>query len=240
MEIIENKTMLDSIYEKIRKATAEIKVSEDSILLYHGSKSGLTGSIAPISRKHCDFGAGFYMGTQPEQVLTLICDFPKAKFYLLSVKTSNIKILELPANIEWAMLIAYHRGRMDKIKGTAFYEKYCTYFDQYDMVIGNIANDKMFQVLDDFFVGNITDIALINCLAALNLGKQYVAITQRGCDAIQIEQEIPISISERKLLQDLSEKNRTKGISLANEIYKKYRRSGKYFDEILDKEGSKE
>lgn len=154
------------------------------------------------------------MGTHPEQVLTLIGDFPKAKFYLLSVKTSNIKIKELPTNIEWAMLIAYHRGRMEKIKGTAYYEKYHTFFNQHDMVIGSIANDKMFQVLDDFFIGNITDTVLINCLAALNLGKQYVAITQKGCEAIQIEQEIHISSSERKSLQDISEKIEQKGYYL--------------------------
>ena len=30
--------------------------------LYHGSKSGLGGNIAPTSRDACDFGRGFYMG----------------------------------------------------------------------------------------------------------------------------------------------------------------------------------
>lgn len=38
---------------------------EDRVLLYHGSKSGLVGNIAPISRAQCDFGQGFYMGTDP-------------------------------------------------------------------------------------------------------------------------------------------------------------------------------
>jgi len=32
--------------------------------LYHGSKSGLSGVIAPVSRDVCDFGRGFYMGTE--------------------------------------------------------------------------------------------------------------------------------------------------------------------------------
>ncbi|MFR1077887.1 DUF3990 domain-containing protein [Enterocloster sp.] len=40
------------------------------VTLYHGSKSGLCGAIAPISRKHCDFGKGFYMGTDRTQPLT--------------------------------------------------------------------------------------------------------------------------------------------------------------------------
>ena len=55
-------------------------VIDGVVQLYHGSKSGLKGSIAPISRDKCDFGRGFYMGTDPSQALTLICDYEKSKF----------------------------------------------------------------------------------------------------------------------------------------------------------------
>ena len=30
------------------------------MILYHGSKSGIKGDIAPKSRDACDFGQGFY------------------------------------------------------------------------------------------------------------------------------------------------------------------------------------
>lgn len=36
-----------------------------------------------------------------------------------------------------------------------------------DLIIGNIANDRMFFVIDNFFVGNVTDMALVNSLSAL-------------------------------------------------------------------------
>ena len=64
------------------------------IILYHGSKSGIQGAIAPISRDRCDFGKGFYMGTEKTQPLTLICNYPKAKIYTLSFNLHNLKILE--------------------------------------------------------------------------------------------------------------------------------------------------
>lgn len=35
--------------------------------LYHGSKLGLKGAIKPESRAACDFGSGFYMGTESTQ-----------------------------------------------------------------------------------------------------------------------------------------------------------------------------
>ena len=31
-----------------------------TVRLYHGSKAGLSGAIAPLSRNACDFGRGFY------------------------------------------------------------------------------------------------------------------------------------------------------------------------------------
>ena len=142
--------------------------------------------------------------------------------------------MDVPSDLEWAMIVAYNRGRMERIKGTPFYRKYEKITKGKDLVIGSIANDRMFFVIDNFFVGNITDAALINSLSALQLGKQYVAVTQKGCDAVRIEKEIPISYLEKLFMKEVSEANRIKGLSLANHICKNYRREGLFFDEILD------
>lgn len=222
------------ILDKIKEYADTIQTEDTRIILYHGSKSGITGDIAPKSREMCDFGRGFYMGTEPAQPLTLICDFEKSKFYIVSIDMSELDSIEINADLDWAMVVAFHRGRMDKIKGTDFYEKYSQIDADKDLVIGSIANDRMFYVLDNFFLGNITDAALVNSLSALKLGKQYVAKTQKACAAVRIEKEIPISILERRFLQDESDANRQKGISLANDICKNYRREGLFFDEILD------
>jgi len=133
------------------------------------------------------------------------------------------------------MLVAYHRGRMEMIKGTPLYEKYHKMSENKDLVIGSIANDRMFYVIDNFFIGNITDAALVGSLSALQLGKQYVAVSQKGCDAVRIEAEVELSHLERMFIQEVAEKNRAKGVSLANDICRNYRRKGLFFDEILEK-----
>lgn len=232
----------DMILRKIADESNAIKLDSNRVLLYHGSKSGIKGTIEPKSRKQCDFGKGFYMGTDPGQALTLICDYEKSKFYIVSVSTDNLAQIEVPANIDWAMLVAYHRGKMEKINGTPFYNKYRDMTQDKDLIIGNIANDRMFFVIDNFFVGNVTDMALINSLSALQLGKQYVVISQKGCDAVRIEAEVELSYLERQFIKEIAEENRAKGISLANDICKNYRREGMYFDEILDeaKSGGKQ
>lgn len=214
-----------------------VSLAPERILLYHGSKSGLTGAIAPISRDKCDFGRGFYMGTDPVQPLTLICDFEQAKFYVVSIDPADLSVFEVPPDLDWAMLVAFYRGKMEPVKGTALYQRYAQMAQGHDILVGAIANDRMFYVLDNFFLGNITDIALIQSLAALQLGHQYVAVTERACEKIRIEKEVPLSHLERICLQAVSEQNRAKGVSLANEICKSHRREGRYFDEIMNSAG---
>lgn len=227
-------SVYDMVIEKIHAASRNIHLDRGKVLLYHGSKSGIKGDIEPKSRRQCDFGAGFYMGTEPGQALTLICDYERSRFYIVSMDISDLEVLDIPADLEWAMTVAYHRGRMEKIKDTPFYNKYRDMPKGKDLIIGSIADDRMFYVIDNFFIGNITDAALINSLSALELGKQYVAVTNNGCDAVKIECEVELSYLERLSLKEVAEFNRAKGISLANKICKDYRREGMFFDEMLD------
>lgn len=207
--------------------------TNELVTLYHGSKSGIHGAIAPVSRERCDFGKGFYMGTDRSQPLTLICNYPAAKIYTLEVDLSDLRILDVEAGLDWALLIAYHRGKMESIKHSEIYERYENLGKGCDMIIGYIANDRMFVVLDRFFNGEITDLALINSLSALKLGKQYVALTATACKKIKILEEKALTEENRAKLKQDSEANRFKGIAMADEICRRYRREGRFFDEIV-------
>lgn len=210
------------------------QIINETVTLYHGSKSGLCGAIAPISRKHCDFGQGFYMGTDRTQPLTLICNYSDAKIYTLSVNLSDLKILDVEVGLDWALLVAYNRGKMESVKHSAIYNRFANLSKGQDMIIGYIANDRMFVVLDRFFNGEITDAALIHSLSALKLGKQYVALTEKACKKIKIVNEQVLTENDREKLKQKSEANRSKGIAMADEICRKYRREGRFFDEILE------
>ena len=207
--------------------------SDEVVTLYHGSKAGIIGDIAPTSREHCDFGKGFYMGTEKSQPLTLICNYPDAKLYTVEVDLSGLKILDIEVGIDWALLVAYNRRKMESVKGTAIYNRIAEMAEGCDMLIGFIADDRMFVVLDRFFKGEITDEALIHSLSALKLGKQYVALTKQACKQIKIVEEKVLTNEDREKLRIDSEDNRSKGIALADEICRQYRREGRFFDEIL-------
>lgn len=208
----------------------------DKLVLYHGSKKGIQGDLAPISREHCDFGKGFYMGTNTLQPLTLVCAEDKPKFYTVELDLTGLNVLQVDISLDWAMLIAYFRKEMESAKGTAIYEYYEHYSKGYDVIIGYIANDRMYVELSRFFNRTLTDTALIHCLSALDLGMQYVAVTEKACKQIKIRKEEELSTLELLALRDMSAARRKAGVALADEIEVKYRREGRFFDEIL-KEG---
>lgn len=203
------------------------------LVLYHGSKKGIDGDIAPISRAACDFGKGFYMGTDPSQPLTLICDEKHPVIYTVGLDLTGLKVLNIDMGLKWAMLIAYYRGYMKDIEGTEFYNYYAHLAAGYDVIQGFIANDRMYRVMTGFFEKTITDTAFINCLKALDLGKQYVALTERACKNIRILKEKKLLPLELGIIKERSELRRTEGISLADDIVLRYRRERRYFDEII-------
>lgn len=223
-----NIDLSDFIAKQIRR-----NADDECLIVYHGSKKGIDGRIAPISRQSCDFGRGFYLGSNPEQPLTLICDEEKPVIYTMKLDLTGLKVLDVEMDLEWAMLIAYYRGYMDEVRGSEIYRKYEQMADGYDVICGCIANDRMYRVMKSFFEKEITDSALIHSLSALDLGCQYVCKTENACEKLEVLAKKELTSLELAILRDRSIERRQEGIDLADEVLLKYRREGKYFDEIL-------
>ena len=223
-----NIDLFDYIAKQVKR-----DADDNKLIVYHGSKKGIAGKIEPISRESCDFGKGFYLGTDPAQPLTLICDEDKPILYTMKLDLTGLKVLKVEMNLEWAMLIAYYRGYMDDVKGSEIYKKYERLADGYDVILGYIANDRMYRVMKSFFEKEITDVALIHSLSALDLGRQYVCKTAKACDQLEIVDKKELTSLELAILRDKSIVRRQEGIDLTEEILLKYRREGKFFDEIL-------
>ena len=204
-------------------------------ILYHGSRGGIVGDIKPISRERCDFGRGFYMGTNDLQAKTLVANDPMPYFYKVSLDMSAFaeeQVLNLQ-DLDWAYFVLYNRNRMESIKGTAFYEKYKHLGDGKDIIIGPIVDDAMNETMKRFMDSQITDKAFLESIRVLNYGIQYVAKTNYACSKISIILEKDLHGKELSDAIELSINQRRQGTELAEDIQKKYRREGQYFDEIL-------
>ncbi len=174
-------------------------------IFYHGSRSGIYGEVSPdISRSKIDFGKGFYLGTNRNQVLQLISNF----------KTSAIYEFRIPQNVitaknsvflskeEWMYYVLYNRGKLEEIAGTDFYN----YFKNLDkgklFVVGAIADDINNRCISDYIHGNITDYTFLQLIDCFNYGIQYVAKTPEACELLQHVGEHKLSVDERIELSD--------------------------------------
>ena len=204
---------------------------------YHGSKRGLEGAIrADRGNPAADFGAGFYMGTDAHQPQTLICGGPSPVLYTLDLDPSGLKVYEFQPGLDWALFVAFCRGLIpDRFLETPFTRRYREIQGGYDLIRGKIANDRIFNTVQAFFRGELTDVALVRSLQALNLGDQVCAKTAAACARVTIVDSRTLSLTECEGLQIKAENQRQTAIRETDRIRVQYRREGSYFDEILDR-----
>lgn len=222
------------IFSEIESVAADIiSEKQNCMILFHGSKLGIKDNITLGSRATCDFGKGFYMSTDPYQPLSLIGDSDEAKFYVLSMDTKGLSEKEFSTDLDWILFVAFNRGYMNDFKDSKIVEKYKKMSNGIDIIKGSMVTDSTFYVLENFFRGNITNVALMKCLSVLDADQQYVAITNKACSRIKIEREIKIPRAMRQEIKKMCMVNRENNIALVDRVCRRYRREGLYFDEIL-------
>lgn len=212
------------------------------MLLYHGSKSGIQGDIEPRSRKACDFGRGFYMGDKPEQPKGLIVSYENNMFYEIEYNTDGLNVKTFKddyiGKIDWALFIAYNRQPEKLSEYRQLCVRYKAYNELYDMIVGIIADDKMTQVMQLFFNGQMCDKAFIEAMQYVKLGNQYVLKTNEACkkERFNIIKAYKLTDADKKLIraQNINRSEELNGI--INQIQTKYRRAQdvKFFDEIME------
>ena len=207
----------------------ESNIFGKEVMLWHGSKSGINLPILPKSREQCDFGCGFYLGDKQDQPKGLIAKYDKAVLYKCSLDLAGLRVKRFGSRredlLEWAMYVAGNRG----------FSSYSVQED-YDVVIGLIADDAMMQVMNEFFDNNITDKVFIDALKCVNFGNQYVCKTGLACSHVSILEQRKLSDKERKLELAIAGNRMRDMTATLNSIKARYRRdnSALYYDEILE------
>ena len=206
-----------------------------NLILYHGSRGGIVENIKPVSRKRCDFGTGFYMGSNQSQAKSLVSNDPSPYYYKLSLDMKSLdqdRVLRL-TDMDWAYFVLFNRGKLETIKGSNLYMQCARMAENKDLIIGPIADDAMNESMNRFLHNQITDKAFLESIRALDYGVQYVAKTEKACSLITVIEEKKLMGKELSDALAVSSQSRKKGWLLAEEVQMRYRREGLFFDEIL-------
>lgn len=211
--------------------------------LYHGSKNGIKGEIrCDYSRSMCDFGTGFYMGDRPEQPMGLIAGWENHQFYDMEFEEDGLSVKRFgntyEEQLDWALFIAYNRNPEWYADKTKLCEKYERYSQKFDVIVGPIANDKMFQLLERFYDGTLCDRALIEGLSYVKLGNQYVMKSKEACASkhLRIISKRQLMAEEKRMALAQSNDRFHQMSGFIGELQRRYRRAEnvRFYDEVIE------
>ena len=203
-------------------------------LLFHGAKSEIDGNIDIHRGRHNnDFGQGFYTGESYEQAISFVSGFDNSSVYYISFDDRNLKCKRYEVNQEWMMTIAYYRGKLDEYKNHPIIKSLIEQSKDCDYIIAPIADNRMFQIINSFIEGEITDEQCKHCLAATNLGMQYIFVSEKAVSQAELIERCYISNNEREYYKNIRLEESKLGADKVKLARKQYRGKGQYIDEIL-------
>lgn len=220
---------------KLKEMLWREDLGADRKVLFHGAKSEIDGEISVhYGRQNNDFGQGFYTGESYEQAISFVSGFDNSSVYYLSFDAKNLKCKRYEADQDWMMTIAYYRGTLDEYKNHPKIKLLVEESRDCDYIIAPIADNRMFQIINSFIAGELTDEQCKHCLAATNLGMQYVFISEKAVSQAQIIERCYISNNEREYFKNIRLEESKLGDDKVRLAKRQYRGQGRYIDEILE------
>lgn len=210
-------------------------VTESSkVLLFHGAKTKIEGALrTDCSKRRNDFGAGFYCGESLEQSAMFVATYPASSLYMLTFDSTGLTGKEFGVSREWMLLIAYFRERLGGYADSGVIRTLIKQVEGVDYIVAPIADNRMFEIIDQFIDGEITDEQCKHCLSATNLGKQYVFVTDKALRQVELLERCYLTGAEKEFYlfsrQASYEMNRDK-VKVAR---RQYRDVGKYIEEMM-------
>lgn len=219
---------------RIKEQFYREEVGSDNILLFHGAKASIDGPIrVDVSRFNNDFGKGFYTGESLRQAGLFVSNFSNSCIYILSFDATGLAAAEYCVDREWLLTIAAFRGRLQDQTSESVLGRIKQKALDADYIVAPIADNRMYQIIDSFIDGEITDRQCIHSLAATDLGMQYVIRSDNAASHVKVLERCYLCANEKSAL--VTDRSASLKVS-ENKVRAariKYRGKGKYIDELL-------
>ena len=159
------------------------------MLLYHGSNVIVRKPILLRSDIKLDFGSGFYVTSSFDQAKRWADLTAKRRgngagcvtvYEFDGIATRNLSILEFEnPSVQWLRFVSSNRKGISEP-------------DQYDIVIGPVANDRTMPVISLYFAGIYDEDEAIKRLLPQKLKDQYAFKTEEALNALTCKEVISI------------------------------------------------
>lgn len=153
------------------------------MIVFHGSNQIVKNPDLSHSFKNLDFGKGFYVTSvreQAERWARRKADFetgtnPILNIYELSEVLSDYKVLDFKDELDsWIDFVCNCRDGKDDYKN-------------YDLIIGKVANDKVFRVVDMYHSGIWDKSRAIKEIRAYQIYNQIAFVSEKSLNLISFK-----------------------------------------------------
>lgn len=219
---------------KIKEQLFKEDCGRNSIILFHGAKTYIDGRISiEKSKSTNDFGRGFYCGESLEQSAMFVANYPESSLYILEFDKTDLSYTQLNVDRDWMLLIAYFRNKLNDYAKHPVILDLLSKLEGVDYIVAPIADNRMFEIIDSFIDGEITDVQCQYCLSATNLGNQYVFVTDKALSQLQILRHCYLASDEKSYYLSYKQEESRVGNDKVKVARKKYRGKGEYIEDIL-------
>ena len=219
---------------KIKEQLFKEDCGSNSIILVHGAKTYIDGRISiEKSKSTNDFGRGFYCGESLEQSAMFVANYPESSLYILEFDKTDLSYTQLNVDRDWMLLIAYFRNKLNDYAKHPVILDLLSKLEGVDYIVAPIADNRMFEIIDSFIDGEITDVQCQHCLSATNLGNQYVFATDKALSQLQILRHCYLASDEKSYYLSYKQEESRVGNDKVKVARKKYRGKGEYIEDIL-------
>ena len=212
---------------KIKEQLFKEDCGRNSIILFHGAKTYIDGRISiEKSKSTNDFGRGFYCGESLEQSAMFVANYPESSLYILEFDKTDLSYTQLNVDRDWMLLIAYFRNKLNDYAKHPVILDLLSKLEGVDYIVAPIADNRMFEIIDSFIDGEITDVQCQHCLSATNLGNQYVFVTDKALSQLQILRHCYLASDEKSYYLSYKQEESRVGNDKVKVARKKYRGKG--------------
>lgn len=149
------------------------------MIVYHGTTEVIKSPDVFHSKKYLDFGEGFYLTTYEEQAKKWA--IRKA---MRQEKPAIVNVYEIPDNLEQYRVLSFDEENEKWLEFVCACRKGQKLNADYDIIIGNVANDDVFKTVDMYFRGLWDKQRVLQELRYYKMNDQICIVNQETLDKV--------------------------------------------------------
>ena len=149
------------------------------MIVYHGSTEIVNQPDVSYSKRYLDFGKGFYLTTFEDQAKKWAI-----RKGMRQGKTSIVNVYEMQCNWESYRVLSFEKENEKWLEFVCACRRGETINVDYDIIIGNVADDDVFKTVDLYFRGIWGKDQVLNELRYYKMNDQICIVNQQTLDQV--------------------------------------------------------